>query len=152
MHDRSHVCSGSLSRGVTRTRLIVAIVALAALAFVGCRLFRTREGRLWDFVADERSAAIDLREEDFFRGIDPAVRYRRNGGLDDVKKDWKRWKAMGIGTAAVTRQSAHLDETGADVDLTVVLAAGIQPIAEVRVRLRAEDGDGAWRVVRLDWD
>jgi hypothetical protein len=33
-----------------------------------------------------------------------------------------------------------------------VLTVGIRPVAEVQVRLRAEDEGGKWRVVRLDWD
>jgi hypothetical protein len=152
MHDSSQSCSGSLSRGAAWVRVVAAIAGFAVAVFACSRLFRSREARLWDFVAEARSAALDLREEDFFAHIDPAVSYRRDGDLEAVRKDWKRWKATGIGTAAVTRQEARLDETGADVDMTVVLTVGIQPVAQVRVRLRAEDGDGAWRVVRLDWD
>jgi hypothetical protein len=152
MIDRSQACSGSLSRGVAWTRVLVAVAVLAVLVFALSRIFRSREARLWDFVADARAAALDLREEDFFKCLDPAVVYRRDGGLDAVRRDWKRWKSAGIGTAAVTRKQARLDDLGADVDLTVVLAVGIQPVGEFRVRLRAEDEGGAWRVVRLDWD
>ena len=151
MNERSHACSGSLSRGVAWTRLLVAVVVLAAAALGLSKCFRSRESRLWDFVADARSAAIDLREDDLFKCFDPAVRYRRDGNIDGIRRDWKRWKAAGIGTAAVTHQEAHLDERGADVDLTVVLTVGIQPVGQYVVRLRAEDGDGTWRVVALDW-
>lgn len=152
MHDSSHLCSGSLSRGVAWVRVLVAVAVLAVVAFAGCRLFRSREARLWDFVADARTAALDLKEEEFFACLDPDVRYRRDGDMKAVQRDWKQWKALGIGTAAVTRQDAKLDDTGADVTMTVVLTVGIRPIAEVHVRLRAEDAGGKWRVVRLDWD
>ena len=152
MHDSSQRCSGSLSRGAAWVRLVAAIAVLGALVFACSRLFRTREARLWDFVADARAAALDLREDDFFACVDPAVVYRKKGDLAAMQGDWKRWKSAGIGTAAVTRQDATLDDTGADVAMTVILTIGIQPVAEVRVRLRAEDKDGDWKVVRLDWD
>jgi hypothetical protein len=152
MMDCSHTCSGSLSRGVAWTRVVAIFAVLALAAFGLSRCFKSRESRLWDFVADARAAALDLREEDFFKCLDPAVRYRRNGGLKEVQRDWNQWKSAGIGTAAVTRQEAHLDDTGADVEMTVVLTVGIRPVAEVHVRLRAEDEGGKWRVVRLDWD
>ena len=152
MKDRSHACRGSLSRGAAWTRVVAIAAVLAITAFAVTRCLRSREARLWDFVADARAAALDLREDEFFRCLDPAVVYRRDGGLDAVRRDWKRWKAAGVGTATVTRKEARFDERGADVEMTVVLAAGLQPIAEVRVHLRAEDDSGAWRAVRLDWD
>jgi len=141
-----------LSRGAAWVRVVGAVAVLALLVFACSRLFRSREARLWELVDDARSAAVGLEEDEFFACLDPAVRYRRDGDIEAVRKDWKRWKSAGVGTAAVTRQEARLDDTGADVDLTVVLLAGIQPVAEVKVRLRAEDADGTWRVVRLDWD
>jgi hypothetical protein len=151
-HVRLHRWDRSLSRGAAWVRVVAAVAVLAAGVFACSRLFRSREARLWDFVAGARSAALDLREDDFFASLDPAVRYRRDGDLEAVRRDWKRWKSAGIGTAAVTRQHARLDESGADVELTVVLVVGIQPVAEVDVRLRAEDAGGTWHVVRLDWD
>jgi hypothetical protein len=151
MHDSSQRCSGSLSRGAAWIRVVAAVAVLGALVFACSRLFRTREARLWDFVADARSAALDLKEDEFFACIDPAVVYREKSDLAAMQRDWKRWKTAGIGTAAVTRQEATLDDSGADVAMTVVLTVGIQPVAEVRVRLRAEDPDGKWKVVRLDW-
>lgn len=151
-HVRLQRWDRSLSRGAAWVRLVAAVAVVGALVFTCSRVFRSREARLWDFVADARAAALELREEEFFACLDPGVVYRRKGDLKAVHRDWNQWKSSGIGTAAVTRQEARLDETGADVDMTVVLTVGIRPVAEVRVRLRAEDTGGKWRVVRLDWD
>jgi hypothetical protein len=151
MSARAMRCSGSLSRGAALTRIVILVVAAVVLFFAVRGCFPSREERLWKFIDAGREALADKREDDFLAAFDPAVKYRTTGGLADIRRDFKRYAEAGLGQVSVTKQHATFDATGADISLDVVFVAGLRPIAQASVTMRAEDGDGAWRVTSLGW-
>jgi hypothetical protein len=156
MNDRSQNCQrwiGSLSqRGVAWGRLLIGIVLLVGLVMLVARLFPTREERLWKFVDGARAAFAEHRDEDFLAAFDPSVRYQKTGGLADIRRDLKRYRAADLPPPNVTKREATFDDTGADVRLEIVVAVEIRPIAQAKVKLRVEDGGGTWRVTSVAWE
>jgi hypothetical protein len=156
MHDRSQ--SGrrwmeSLSqRGIAWGRALIGIVVLVALVMLVARLFPTREERLWKFVDGARAAFVENREEDFLAAFDPAVRYQKDGGLADVRRELKRYVKAGYPPPNIAKREAVFDATGADVRLDVVVSVELRPIAQAKVRLRIDDVDGPWRVTSVAWE
>lgn len=151
MNGRSQRCSGSLSRGLAATRIVIAAAVLVVLFFAVRRLFPTREERLQRFLDESRDAVVELREEDFFARLDPAIRYQSSGGIPELRRDWARYKASGIGRATIVAQEQTLDADGADVKLDVVLSAGLRPLGQVAVKLRLVERDGDWKATELSW-
>ena len=151
MNGRSHRCNGSLSRGFAPTRVVIAAILVVVIFLVVRRLFPTREERLRAFIDDSRDAVVELREEDFFARLDPAIRYQTSGGMAELRRDWARYKASGIGRATIVGHEETLDSEGADVKLDVVLTAGLRPLGQVSVSLRVLERDGVWTAAGLSW-
>jgi hypothetical protein len=156
MHDRSQNCqrwNGSLSqRGVAWGRLLIGIVVLVGLVMLVAHLFPTREERLWKFVDGARAAFAEKRDDDFLACFDPAVRYQKDGGLADIRREIKRYRSAELPPPNVTKREATFDETGADVRLDVVVSVELRPIAQAKARLRVDDADGAWRITSVVWE
>jgi hypothetical protein len=144
-------CSGSLSRGAALTRIVILVVAAVVLFFTLRSCFPTREERLWRFIDSGREALADGREDDFVAAFEAGVKYQTTGGLADIRRDFKRYVATGLGRVNVVKQETTLDATGADIRLDVVFVAGLRPVAQAAVTMRAEDGDGKWHVTSLGW-
>lgn len=144
-------CSGSLSRGFALTRIVIVVVAAMVIFFAVRSCFPSREERLRRFIDKSRDALVEGREEEFMSAFDPAVRYQATGGLAEIRRDWRRYRAIGVGQATVTKQVTTLDATGADVQLDAVLTAGLRPIAQAAVTMRVEDRGGEWHVTTLSW-
>jgi hypothetical protein len=140
-----------LSRGAALTRIVIAVVAAVVLFFAVRACFPNRQERLRKFIDRGREALADHREDDFVAAFDPSVRYQGGNGIADVRRDFKRYVANGLGEVNVVGQHETLDATGADVRLDVLFVAGLRPVAQAAVTLRAEDGDGTWRVTALSW-
>ena len=151
MSARAVRCSGSLSRGAALTRIVILVVAAVVLFFAVRSCFPSREERLWKFIDAGREALAEQREDDFLAAFDPAVKYQTTGGLAELRRDFKRYVAGGLGQVNVVKQATTLDATGADILLDVVFVAGLRPIAQASVTMRAEDGDGVWHVTSLGW-
>ncbi len=151
MNGRSQRCSGSLSRGLAATRIVIAAIVLVVLFVVAKRLFPSREERLQRFLEASRDAVVELREDDFFARLDPAIRYQATGGIPELRRDWARYRASGIGRATIVVQEQTLDADGADVKLDVVLSAGLRPLGRVAVKLRVVERDGDWKAIELSW-
>jgi hypothetical protein len=152
MNGRSHAWIRSLSRGAALLRWAAGLACLAVILALVLSLFPSREEKLWQFVDERRDALIERREDDLFAGIGTSVRYQDVQGLAEMRRDYGRWRAAGIGTATILEQEATLDPEGADVRLRVALLVGIRPVADVRVTMRLdEDEEGAWRIVSLSW-
>jgi hypothetical protein len=152
VHPRmtSRACPGC--RGRALTRIVVAALALAALVLVAIWLIPTREKRLWAFVDSCRDALLSKREDDFLAKFEAGVRYQGAEGLAEIRRDYKRYHAVGVPRPTVVSNTATLDDEGADVRLEVVLTAGFQPLGRYRVRMRLVDPDGEWRIVKVVWD
>jgi hypothetical protein len=151
MLHRAPLCSGSLSRGSALTRIVISVVAAVVLFFAVRGCFPSREEKLLRFLDESRTELTEGREDDFFEGVSPDVTYREKGGLAEMRNDWKRYRASGIGAPNVVKQEWTLDDTGATVRMEVVFVAGLRPIAQVGVTIRLADGDGAWKVTSLGW-
>ena len=116
MNTRSQPCNGSLcsrslSRGLTATRLVAAVVAVAVLIVVLMQLFPSREERLWDFVDATSDALMTGTEEEFAASFDPDVKYQASrlgtkGGLAEIRRDWKRYRAAGLPRPRIVSQKA----------------------------------------------
>ena len=144
-------CSGSLSRGAALTRIVILVVAAVVLFFAVRTCFPSREERLRKFIDNGREALAAGHEDDFVGAFDPGVKYQTSGGVADIRREFKRFVASGLGQVNVVKYETKLDPTGADVRLDVVFVAGLQPIAQAAVKMRVEDGDGPWHVTSLGW-
>ena len=145
-------CSESLSRGAALMRVVIGLVLLF-VAFVVIRsCFPSREARMWRFVEDGRDALVENREEDFIAHFDPAVRYQGKSGVAEIRRDWKRWRATGIGQATLLTREATLDADGADVQLEVLFVAGMTPVSTTKVKLRLAEREGVFSVTSLSWE
>ena len=151
MNGRALRCSGSLSRGAALTRIVILVVAAVVLFFAVRTCFPSREEKLRRFIDDGREALAEGREDDFVAAFDPGVKYQTSGGATDIRREFKRYVASGLGQVNVVKYETKLDPTGADVRLDVVFVAGLQPIAQAAVTMRVEDGDGPWHVTSLGW-
>lgn len=144
--------NGSLSRGAALMRVVIG-AAVLLVAFVVVRTcFPSREARMWRFVEDGRDALVENREEDFIAHFDPAVRYQDKSGVAEIRRDWKRWRATGIGQATILSRDLTLDPEGADVKLEVLFVAGMTPISTTKVKLRVAEREGAFSVTSLSWE
>jgi len=156
MHERSQSRRrwlGSLSqRGIAWNRALIGIVVLVGLVMLLARLFPTREERLWKFVDGARAAFVASRGEDFLGSFDPAVRYQKDGGLADIRREFRRYVKAGYPPPNIMKREAVFDETGADVRLDVVVSVELRPIAQAKVRLRIDDAGGPWRVTSVAWE
>lgn len=159
MNARSQACSRSLSeRGVALWRIAAAVAAVVVLVVILSRVFRTREERLWEFMDAQRASLLEQRapgEQAFLAGIDRGVRYQKAGGFAEVERDTKRFRASGTRDARIEDQEATMTAGGAEVRLTVILMAGLQPVARSRVRfLTAEvpDSPEGWRITEISWE
>lgn len=142
-----------MSRGAALLRWAVGLACLAVILALVLSLLPSREKSLWEFVDERRDALLERREPDVFAGIDAAVSYQHGLGLAEMRRDYAKWRASGIGTASILERDATLDPDGADVRLRVALLVGIRPVADVTVTMRlVEDADGAWRIVSLSWN
>ena len=104
MNARAVRCSGSLSRGAALTRIVILVVAAVVLFFAVRSCFPSREERLLKFITAGREALAEKREDDFLAAFDPDVKYRGTGGLADVRRDFQRYVAAGLGQVNVTRR------------------------------------------------
>jgi hypothetical protein len=152
-HVRTQPWRRSLSRGAGWTHVLVAIVALVAL-IVGARLvFRTQEDRLWAFLDDAKAALVEGRDADVLASFDPSVRYQGRSGLDEIDRDIKRWHAIGLPAPTTTLREAAIEDDVARVRMDVVLMAGLRPVAQATVRIRAvERRRGEWAITELSWE
>ena len=159
MHGRWQGCSRSLSwrrpfgpeAGLAAKRIFFAIVGVIVLWLAIRHFFPTREERLWRFVDATRDAFMEKDEEGFVAAFDPQVTYQAKEGLAEIRRDWKRYRSIGLGAPQVTKSAATLDETGADVRLEVFVVAGLRPVGQARVKLRLSDAGGTWRVTSVSW-
>ncbi len=152
MQDRSQAVQRPLSAaGLARWTLPVGALALVLLAFLGRHLFRSAEERLRDALEDARSDLLAGRDAEFLAFFAPDVRYQRDGGLAEIRRDLARFRETGIRQAEVAKTDLTLDGSEADVRLQVVFYAGMQPLGEAAVRVHAVEEDGGWKVASLSW-
>jgi hypothetical protein len=142
-----------LSSGRALTRIVVIVAAALALVWAGCSLWPSREKRLWAFVDSCRDALLEGREEDFVACFDPGVRYQSDLGLAEIRRDYRRYRGIGVPEPTIIGNEVSFDDAGADLRLDVVLSAGLRPLGRYAVRLRArEDADRSWRIETVRWE
>ena len=145
-------CSGSLSRGGAATRIVVGVLVAVLLIVVAVLVFPSREKRLWSFVDSCRDALLAGREEDFMAKFAPSVRYQSGGGTVEIRRDFKRYRSLGVPQPTFTSHAATFDAEGADVVLDVLLTVALRPLGQFHVRMHATDAGGEWRLTDVRWE
>jgi hypothetical protein len=144
--------AGGAERGAAWSRLAIAALALLASWMVLSHVFRSAEARVAEAVEDCRTALVKGPDEEFLAHFAPDLCYRGDGDLARLKRDLAGYRAAGSPPVTILKQEIAVDGETAQVELQVVLTAGLQALAAAAVHVVAVERDGEWRVLSLSWE